>query len=82
LELVRQEMERKEEEFKSQMLEKEKHYREEEANKKMNAEKKAIFTEKTNNIQLELNEANEIAKNFNRNMLFTYELIGGVGNQH
>lgn len=64
------------------MEEKEKTYREEEANKKLNAEKKVIFTEKTNNIQVELNEANEIAKNFNRNMFFSFELIGGVGNQH
>lgn len=31
-------------------------------------------------MQTQINEANEIAKNLHRNIKFTYELIGQVGN--
>lgn len=65
--------------FKKKLEDQERQFKQDEAYKKLQNEKRAEFKQKTSDISSQINEANEIAKNLHRNIVFSYELIGTVG---
>jgi hypothetical protein len=75
VELARKELLAKEKEFKQKLEEQEKKFRLEEKNIEAMKQKKQVLGKMTHDIKPAINEANEIAKQLNQNVTFSFSLI-------